>query len=171
MYLSIFCHGLIFAKNKGFPTERGADTQEEFTRQRDKIVAAILAMEADVIGLMEIENDGYGESSAIADLVNTLNASANGGFQYRFVNPGLAQLGGDAIAVGLIYNTLRGEPVGTPATIGTDAFADKNRQPLAMSFTEIATGEVFTVVVNHFKSKGSPCDDLGDPDMGDGQGN
>jgi len=27
------------------------------------------------------------------------------------------------------------------------------------------------VVVNHFKSKGSACDDIGDPDIGDGQGN
>jgi predicted extracellular nuclease len=30
---------------------------------------------------------------------------------------------------------------------------------------------VLTVVVNHLKSKGSDCDDLGDPDVGDGQGN
>ena len=28
-----------------------------------------------------------------------------------------------------------------------------------------------TVAVNHFKSKGSDCDELGDPDTGDGQGN
>jgi predicted extracellular nuclease len=28
----------------------------------------------------------------------------------------------------------------------------------------------FTVVVNHFKSKSSDCDSLGDPDIGDGQG-
>ena len=29
----------------------------------------------------------------------------------------------------------------------------------------------FTVAVNHFKSKGSACNDVGDPDTGDGQGN
>ena len=29
----------------------------------------------------------------------------------------------------------------------------------------------FTVAVNHLKSKGSACDDVGDPDLGDGQGN
>lgn len=38
----------------GFPTARGADTPDEFTRQRDKIISAILALDADVIGLMEI---------------------------------------------------------------------------------------------------------------------
>ncbi len=32
-------------------------------------------------------------------------------------------------------------------------------------------GGIFTAVVNHLKSKGSPCDDLGDPDLGDGAGN
>ncbi len=30
---------------------------------------------------------------------------------------------------------------------------------------------VFTVAVNHLKSKGSPCDDVDDPDTGDGAGN
>jgi predicted extracellular nuclease len=34
----------------GFPTSRGADSASEFTRQRDKIIAAILAMDADVVG-------------------------------------------------------------------------------------------------------------------------
>lgn len=62
-------------KGGGFPTSRGANTAEEFQRQKAKIVAAILASKADIVGLMEIENDGYGEFSAIADLVNGLNAS------------------------------------------------------------------------------------------------
>ncbi len=35
----------------------------------------------------------------------------------------------------------------------------------------VATGARFTVVVNHLKSKGSDCNDVGDPDTGDGQGN
>jgi prealbumin domain-containing protein/endonuclease/exonuclease/phosphatase family protein len=35
----------------------------------------------------------------------------------------------------------------------------------------ISTGARFTVVVNHLKSKGSDCLDVGDPDTGDGQGN
>ncbi|MFQ5577316.1 MAG: isopeptide-forming domain-containing fimbrial protein, partial [Anaerolineae bacterium] len=47
----------------------------------------------------------------------------------------------------------------------------KNRPALAQTFRENATGELFTAVVNHLKSKGSACDDVGDPDTGDGQGN
>jgi hypothetical protein len=33
------------------------------------------------------------------------------------------------------------------------------------------TGGIFTVAVNHLKSKGSDCNDVGDPDLGDGAGN
>ena len=59
----------------GFPTSRGADSLSEFNRQRDKIIAALVAIDADVVGLIEIENDGYGSQSAIQDLVNGLNAA------------------------------------------------------------------------------------------------
>ena len=50
---------------------RGADTPEEFTRQRDKIIAAISAIDADVVGLMEIENNV--NDDAVHDLVAGLN--------------------------------------------------------------------------------------------------
>jgi len=36
---------------------RGADTAEEFERQKAKIVAAMVAIDSDIYGLMEIEND------------------------------------------------------------------------------------------------------------------
>ena len=57
-------------------------------------------MDADVIGLMEIENDGYDEYSAIADLVNGLNDAAGAG-TYAFIDPGVGLVGTDEIAVGL----------------------------------------------------------------------
>jgi hypothetical protein len=47
---------------------RGADTPEEFTRQRDKIIAALAAIDADIVGLIEIENDAG--DAAVADLVH-----------------------------------------------------------------------------------------------------
>ena len=50
---------------------RGADTAEEFTRQRDKIIAAISAIDADVVGLMEIENNI--NDDAVINLVAGLN--------------------------------------------------------------------------------------------------
>jgi uncharacterized membrane protein len=47
----------------------------------------------------------------------------------------------------------------------------KSRPSLAQTFEVNATGARFTMAVNHFKSKGSACDDVGDPDLLDGQGN
>src|SRR5262249_44745181 len=59
----------------GFPTSRGADSAAEFARQRAKEVAALIAIDADVIGLMEMENDGGGPQSAVQDLVSGVNAA------------------------------------------------------------------------------------------------
>ncbi|MGD9100081.1 MAG: ExeM/NucH family extracellular endonuclease, partial [Anaerolineae bacterium] len=158
----------------GFPTPRGADTPEEFARQRTKIISAVLALDAKVIGLMEIENDGYDPYSAIQDLVNGLNAIAGAG-TYAFIDPGVSQIGADEIAVGLLYQPGAVTPVGPAAILDSTfdpAFIDTlNRPALAQTFEENATHARFTAVVNHLKSKGSPCDDVGDPDMGDGQGN
>lgn len=159
-------------RGSGFPTPRGADTALELERQTAKIVAAVIALDADVLGLMELENDGYGPDSAIHELVAALNAAGGG---YAVVDPGVAGLGGDAIAVGLIYRPAAVAPVSGAAILdsGVDPLFDdiRNRPALAQTFREVASGETFTVVVNHFKSKGLPCDDAGDPDNGDGQGN
>lgn len=156
----------------GFPTARGADTFEELQRQGYKLVSALMALDADIIGLMEIENDGYGEYSAIGDLVNALNTA---GGDYAFVNPGVTTLGEDAIAVGLIYKASSVELVGETkildASIDDRFIDDKNRPVLIQSFRELDSDEVLTVAVNHLKSKGSDCNELGDPDTGDGQGN
>ncbi len=165
---------LNYFNGPAFPTPRGANTPEEFARQREKILAAILAMDADIIGLMEIENDGYGPESAIQDLVNGLNDTAGLG-TYAFVNPGVAAIGGDEITVGMVYRALTVEPRGEAAILDSSVdpnFLDtKNRPSLAQTFRQRGTDESVTVVVNHLKSKGSACDDVGDPMLSDGQEN
>lgn len=162
----------------GFSTSRGAESKESFNLQRTKIIEALSDMNADVIGLMEIENDGYGEHSAIKDLTNGLNAhnSDQAGKNYSFIDPGLPGLGNDDISVGLIYNSSKVRPVGKAITICTKSFSrsNNNRQPLAQTFDEISTGERFTVVVTHLKSKNQPKNsdqlEAKNMDMGDGQG-
>jgi uncharacterized repeat protein (TIGR01451 family) len=157
----------------GFPTSRGANTQLEFTRQRTKIIAAIVAIDADVIGLMEIENDGYDQYSAIQDLVNGLNAATAPG-TYAFIDFG-GPVGTDEIIQGILYKPATATAVGAPAVLDSSVdplFLDtKNRPALAQTFEIVANGDRFTVAVNHLKSKGSDCNDVGDPDTGDGQGN
>lgn len=151
---------------------RGANTSTEFTRQRDKIINAIITSKADVIGLMEMENNGFGNDSAIQNLVNGLNGVAGAG-TYAFINPGV-RLGTDAINVGIIYKGGKVTPVGTAATIpdayGSGAFDMVGRKPLAQTFSQNSNGATFTIVANHFKSKGSSSGGVGDSDAGDGQG-
>ncbi len=121
---------------------------------------------------------------SIQTLVERLNAVAGAG-TYDWVVPdeddlvdeglGGGGLGTDAIAVGIIYQPDRATEVGDPATFDIDAElegedTEKNRWPLAQSF-EI-DGQVVTMVVNHFKSKGSSCEDVDGPsfDPGDDVG-
>ncbi len=169
----------------GFPTSRGADSAYEYTRQFDKTLEAILGFDADILGYNEIENDGYGANSAVAAIVNGLN-NVLGANLYGYVIPRSADLnlsgglGGDEIAVGFLYRTDRvrlasGSQVAALQTGSfTQAAARVQRPALAASFERIAagaaTGEEFTAVVTHLKSKGSSAGGAGDADAGDGQG-
>ncbi|MEX1323212.1 MAG: ExeM/NucH family extracellular endonuclease, partial [Synechococcaceae cyanobacterium] len=161
---------------------RGADNTDELNRQTEKLVTTILGLDADIIGLVEIENDFLSGSSgnAIEFLVNQLNSIAGAG-RYSWVDPGTQFAGDDAIAVGFIYDTQAVGLKGDAAILNTPEFLDpngsgesRNRAALAQTFEEIASGEIFTGVVNHFKSKGSSGleTDRSNPDVdqGDGQG-
>jgi predicted extracellular nuclease len=143
---------------------RGADNENEFARQREKILAAMSALDADVVGIIEVENN---DSESVQDLVNGLNDILGPG-TYDFIDTGT--VGTDAIKVGFIYKPGSVTPVGITATLeDVFPFDTNTRPPIAQTFEESSTGRRLTVVVNHFKSKGSPCD--ADPDVGDGQGN
>jgi uncharacterized protein len=163
----------------GAPTDcRGADTQVEFDRQTAKTVAAIAKLDADVIGINEIENDGYGPDSAVSDLVDAVNSAVGAG-TYAFIDADARTgqtdaLGDDAIKVGFLYKPAAVTPVGRTAVLNTVAFvnggdsAPRNRPSLAQAWRSTVTGGVFVTDVNHLKSKGSACDA---PDAGDGQAN
>ncbi|MBM0743479.1 ExeM/NucH family extracellular endonuclease [Phormidium sp. CLA17] len=170
----------------GFPTSRGADSLAEYNRQLPKTVEAILGLNADVFGYNEIENDGYGSTSAVQTLVDALNAATAPG-TYAFVTPPASALnasgtfGGDEITVGFIYKTsaARVAPGTSAAALTTGAFAqdDANRvqrPALAVTFEQLNNGlptnATFTAVINHFKSKSSSAGGVGDADIGDGQG-
>lgn len=151
---------------------RGADADQplEFTRQRDKIIAALSAINADIVGLIEIEN--HPSDVPTADLVSGLN-DAMGAGTYNYIATGA--IGSDAIRVAFIYKPASVSPVGAFAVLDSSVdarFNDaKNRPALAQTFMDNSNGAKFTVTVNHLKSKGSNCNDVGDPDLGDGQGN
>ncbi len=148
---------------------RGADTADEFERQRAKILAALDAIDADVFGLIEMENTTG--VSPLADIVAGLN-DLDGAETYDYIDTGT--IGTDAIKVGIIFKPAAVTPVGDHAILDSSVdprfLDDFSRPVLAQTFADDGGG-VFTVAVNHLKSKGSACNDVGDPDVGDGQGN
>ncbi|MBU2358902.1 MAG: ExeM/NucH family extracellular endonuclease, partial [Alphaproteobacteria bacterium] len=151
--------------------ERGATTEADFLRQTDKLVTAVTALDADIIGLQEIENNGFGDGSAIATLVDALNARA-GGDVYAFVDPTGAgsTIGTDAITTGLIYRVDAVTVLDSGILDYTPEGAQQQNRPTVAAAFEDANGEVVTIAVNHFKSKGGSGSG-GDADIGDGQGN
>ncbi len=161
-------------KGGGFPTRRGAKSPAQFKAQVDKLAATLRAMDPDVAALMELENDGYGPQSSLAQFVEALNA---GGGDWRFIDAGKGDAGkgpgSDEIRVGLIYRKSRVAPVGKPATLEGAPFDCASSQacsrvPLAQAFRH-GKRPAFVVVANHFKSKGCSGASGADADQRDGQ--
>lgn len=171
-------------------SNRGALTVAEFEKQRTKIVSAITRLNADVVGLMEIENNGYGDNSAIANLVAALNAAQpDEADHYRWIaSPDGQPIGTDAITVGLIYRpasvTSQGAaslivlPVQQAEALDASgkpvAIKQGMRESLLQQFSSPKGDAPLTLVVNHLKSKGSACfedyPDYASADPLDGQG-
>ena len=154
---------------------RGAAEDDDLTRQRTKIVAAINALGADVVSLEEIENSvALGETDrddALKSLVDALNSAAGSERWAYAPSPAAADLPPtaeqDVIRTAFIYDPNTVSLVGaSKVLVGSAAFSNA-REPLAQAFKPKGTADskAFAVVVNHFKSKGSGTDD------GTGQGN
>lgn len=154
-------------QGRGFPTARGATTVTEMNRQRDKLVAAIIGLQPDVAALMEVENDGFGRTSSLAQLVTALNAEwPEAG--YRLIDAGKGP-GLDVMRVAMIYREGRVVPVGDAATLADGVFSSRHRVPLLQAFRAAEGDAVFNVVANHFKSKGCTEAEAENTDQNDGQ--
>ncbi|MCG6220454.1 ExeM/NucH family extracellular endonuclease [Vibrio antiquarius] len=162
---------------------RGATNLDEFLIQQAKIVSAMNKMDADIIGLMEVENNGFGDGSAIQNLVDALNAEIDDvEDHYTYVEIEEQDkyqeeyFGSDAIMVAILYRANAVTPkeaakvIVTPeqhiaentitrkeGTESNPAYDKYQRHSLLQTFTVKETGEDLSVVVNHFKSKGSEC--------------
>lgn len=154
----------------GFPTSRGATTYAEYQKQYPKVAAAILKIAPDIMGLTEVENDGYGNTSTLSQLVAAINAAAPAGTTYAFVDASSVDIVTDQIHCAFIYRTETVEQAGTVAMLSDPAFNSLARNPLAQTFRQKSTGEKLTVCINHFRAKGSAASGTGNTDSGDGQG-
>ncbi|WP_246819129.1 ExeM/NucH family extracellular endonuclease [Corynebacterium sp. HMSC072A04] len=161
------------------PTFRGAWSESAFNDQKGKILTALEGLDADVIGLSEIENAantvGGTYDDAVKYLVDELNSRA-GSEKWDYVKaPANSAADTDVIRTAIIYKKDRVQPVGEATLLEDERFKGTARTPLAAEFQPVSdkcTAEgldSFVVVTNHFKSKGSVA--KGDEDTGDGQGN
>ncbi|WP_426208199.1 ExeM/NucH family extracellular endonuclease [Massilia sp. TWP1-3-3] len=139
---------------------RGANNMAEFERQTKKIVNEMLGIDADVFGLMEIQNNG---DIATDYLVQQLNGSV--GYPLYAYVPAPAATGTDAIRVSMIYKPAKVQLVGAALS---DADSVNTRPPMAQTF-KAGNGARFSLVVNHFHAKASTCSGE-NADQGDGQG-
>jgi predicted extracellular nuclease len=148
---------------------RGADSNAELARQREKIVTALLESGSDILGLTELQNN---RDASLRVLVDAMNARI-GSDDFAWIDTGTIHT--DVIKAGIIYRRSAVTPVGDFVLLDRSADSryndDRNRPSLAQAFASNASGARLSVVVSHLKSKGSSCESDGDPDTGDGQGN
>lgn len=139
---------------------RGADSQAEYIRQRDKLVAALDSMDADIYALIEVENNHVAPDS----ILNALNAAV-GSPMYALATES-PFTGTYAIKNIFLYKTGVVTPLDSMMTSTDTLFYPP---PIARQFEVNASGGRFNLFANHYRYKG--CDDAvgADLDQLDGQ--
>ncbi len=154
-------------RGDGFPTGRGASSMAAYQAQQGRLVAALSALDADVLALMEMENDGQDALSAEAQLLAALNAAGNGDWQ-AVRQP--ASRSSDVIRNAIFYRASRLRPVGEVLLLDEGAFSHRNRPSLAVRLQPLEGGAPLVVIANHFKSKNCTQARGIEGDQRDGQG-
>ncbi|MDY5152515.1 hypothetical protein SAMN05421878_10832 [Actinobaculum suis] len=145
---------------------RGAFSKAAFERQETKIVQAISALDASVVGLQEIENtarvtgDNSRRDEALAHLVGALNEYAGKDVWAYVKSPAQLPQGEDVIRLAFIYQKAKVTPIGDSQILDDDIYRGTARQPLAQKWQALdeagnPAGKQFVAITNHFKSKGS----------------
>lgn len=152
-------------KGSGFISERGARNFQAYQRQQAALVAALAALDADIITLMELENDGQDVLSAESQLLEALNAQHGG--DWRAV-PDNAKPSERYIRNGVIYRSSKVQLLEEPLIHEAAPFTWQNRPSIAARF-RANDSQPFVVLVNHLKSKGCGNSRGTDTDQKDGQ--
>lgn len=150
-------------QGSGFPAPRGAESGEQFEQQLARLATALRTPDPDIIAVTEVENDGYDDHSAIADLARAL------GEHWRYVrNDG--NTGNDAIRTDLLYRSDRVEPEGSAHRPSPASFRQHGRPPIAQVFRTPQSNQALRIVVAHLKSKSCRGAKGPNRDQEDGQG-
>ena len=144
---------------KDFGTDRGPRNYSQHQDQRTKTNKALTKINADIYGLVEIQQG----QDALEEIANDLNTKLPGR-NYTYINDGTSA-NGTYTKSGYVYDANKVEPVGKMLE---NEEAVKGRKKM-MCFREKATGERFIFSLNHFKAKSGSASGA-DADQGDGQG-
>lgn len=137
----------------------GPSSYAEHQIQRAKVNKALSLINADLYGLVEIEQGQV----ALAEIAGDLNAKLPGR-NYTYVDDG-GSPSGTYTKSAYIYDANVLRPIGALQDISVVV---QNRKKM-MCFEQILTGERFIYSINHFKAK-SGSGTGQDADQGDGQG-
>ena len=118
----------------------GARSYSEHQDQRAKVSKALKKINADIYGLVELQQG----NEAIAEIVSDLNANLPGR-NYQFFSESAT---GTSQKVDFVYDANKVEPIGKPAETSVELPYRKKM----ICFREKATGEKFIYSINHFKS-------------------
>ncbi len=157
--LKVCAFNLQYYLASDYGTGYGADNEEDAAKQHSKIMHALLAIDADIFGLVEIQQG----QEAISKLTDALNAATVAG-RYTYVSDGTTTYE-SYTKVGFIYRTDKVVHYGDIQSNNTEVIHRKKIQ----GFQLLSNGEKFVFSLNHFKAKsGSGSGD--NADIGDGQG-
>ncbi|MBS3804879.1 MAG: ExeM/NucH family extracellular endonuclease [Oleiphilaceae bacterium] len=130
-------------QGKGFSGQRGASDITALKRQTARFQDVVTSLEPDILTVMEVENDGYGPDSALANLAEAL------GDDWAYLTTD-QRPGRDAIKVAILYRPSQIEPVGSTRL---QASIDGGRPAMAQMFQSPADAQTLRVVASHLKSK------------------
>ena len=158
--LKVASFNLEYYLYSNYGTGYGPDNYEEAARQHSKILKAIMAIDADIYGLIEIQQG----QQALQKLCFAMNEE-KGEEVFDFINDGGSAYG-SYTKVGFIYRKDKVQPFGSLKNINTVVQHRKKLQGFQMK----SNGEKFILSLNHFKSKTGSNASGNNADLGDGQG-
>ena len=139
----------------------GANDVTEAAKQHTKIIAALIAIDADIYGLIEIEQG----QDALIKLVNALNSATVAG-RYSYIDDG-GTIYGTYTKVGYIYRTDKVSPYLSLKYNNSPSPLNRKK---AQAFTLKSNNQKFIFCLNHYKAKSGCSSATGaDVDQGDGQ--
>jgi len=118
----------------------GARTSADRQAQRAKVSKALKQINADIFGLVELQQG----NEAIAEIVEDLNNHIPGR-NYQYFRDAVT---GTFQKVDFVYDANKVEPINTPVETNVEV---QNRKKM-VCFKELATGEKFIYSINHFKA-------------------